>query len=358
MLKNGNTGVDVGWAACRIHCVAPFYVQSTTSTMANHLRTGLPGRTQSKNTLSSPHLQWTSRGRPGERRELQKIVRYRKNALPSPLWNIGKPPNRQGAWCCWSLEKGETRCWKRRYQQGSLLFYWLPWQQPSPSVSWVDLQETARLSRGTSMPLPEGLVWDGVTPATSGCGVWPCGRGWRVVEGVNSESALLRLYTKEVPWGPPERASPATQRAPTMREASITDAVMKNRLGGDCHFAMEDNGSSFRLSFLTSHTSLEEERGRWRMSRLCLAYPVRAPLVKVFTVWKRGQELWIVQTPNFFNTQSKDYLNNKKMAKRCFGVWTRCLTQQKESINTVDLKAGDNGGGGSLYTNKLTDTPL
>lgn len=82
------------------------------------------------------------------------------------------------------------------------------------------------------------------------------------MEGVNSESAQLRLYIKEVPRGPPERASPATQQASTMREASITDTVMNNRLGGDCHFAMEDNGSSFRLSFLTSHTSPEEERGR------------------------------------------------------------------------------------------------
>lgn len=34
------------------------------------------------------------------------------------------------------------------------------------------------------------------------------------------------------------------------------------------------------------------------------------------------------------------------------------LHSKKESINTVELKAGDNGGGGSLYTNKLTDTPL
>ena len=70
------------------------------------------------------------RGRPGERRELQKVARYIKNALPSPLLNTGKPLNRQGAWCCCSLEKGETRCWKRRYQQGSLLSHWLPWQQP------------------------------------------------------------------------------------------------------------------------------------------------------------------------------------------------------------------------------------
>lgn len=37
-------------------------------------------------------------------------------------------------------------------------------------VEWT-LQETARLSRLTSMPPPEGLVWDEVTPATSGCGV-------------------------------------------------------------------------------------------------------------------------------------------------------------------------------------------
>ena len=37
---------------------------------------------------------------------------------------------------------------------------------------------------------------------------------------------------------------------------------MNNRLGGDCHPAMEDNGSSLRLPFLTSHTSLEEEQGR------------------------------------------------------------------------------------------------
>ena len=90
-------------------------------------------------------------------------------------------------------------------------------------VEWT-LQETDRFSCLTSMPPPKGLAWDEVTPPISGYGVWSCGRGWRVVEGVNSESALLRLCIKEVPQGLPERASPATQRESTMREASITEA--------------------------------------------------------------------------------------------------------------------------------------
>lgn len=191
-----------------------------------------------------------------KREELQKVARYIKNALPSPLLNTGKPLNRQGAWGCCSLEKGETQCWKRRYQQGSLFFRWLPWQQLLP---------ICRLS-GLCRRQPGSVV----SP------VCHLQKGWQGIRWLQQQVAMeydpvvhaeelqkeliqSQLCSSGSPW---ESQPCHTAGIHNERSVHSRDAVMSNRLGGDCHPAMEDNGSSLHLPFLTSHTSLEEERGR------------------------------------------------------------------------------------------------
>lgn len=163
------------------------------------------------------------RRRPRERRELQKVARYIKNALPSPLLNTGKPLNRQGAWGCCSLEKGETRCWKRRYQQGSLLFHWLPWQQLLPICRLSGLcrrqpgsvvSPVCHLQKGW-----RGIRWLQQQVAMEYDPVVEAEELWKEL----IQSQLCYVCIKEVPRGLPERASPATQQASTMREASIVE---------------------------------------------------------------------------------------------------------------------------------------